>query len=387
MTSDLSQQTPAPSAARRRIPRDWLLLALLWLIHAIAAVLWLRMDNRFPVGDAAVELTRALAVADALGQPSLDVLSRAAAASAGQPPLYYLATAPLVWLAGRGPDPATLVNLAWLALLMASVYSLTRRLFPRAPHPLNPLQQSVDGSPVALAATALVSLYPLVVLYTRSYTPALAVAALSALAVALLVESDGLQRRPYALGFGLAVAAGLLASTTFWAVVLGPALIAAAQALRIPRPARGSRRTPSRTALERLGRRLGLAPAQVNLLLVLLLIALALPFYLLRPGSELPTLPKSWQLWPQRLVRRRLLQPQTFCAIAFCRSLIVAKGRPSYESSYSPSPLWRRHADAGAAASPASGAFAQPGSSWFRFALHPGRYRARPGPQPRALPA
>ncbi len=213
MTSEVSQQTPAPSAARRhRISRDWLLLTLLWLIHALATLLWLRLDNRFPVGDAAIELTRALAVADALGQPSLDLLSRVAAATASQPPLPYIATAPLIWLAGRGPDPATLVNLAWLALLMVSVYSLTGRLFPRAPHPFNPLPQSVNSSPVALAAAALVSLYPLIIAYTRIYGPTLAAAALAALAIWLLVESDGLQRRPYALGFGLAVAAGLSAS-------------------------------------------------------------------------------------------------------------------------------------------------------------------------------
>ncbi len=185
MTIDVSQQTPA---------RDWLLLALLWLIHALATLLWLRLDNRFPVGDAAIELTRALAVADALGRPSLDVFSRVVAASAGQPPLPYLATAPLVWLAGRGPDPATLINLTWLALLMASVYSLTRRLFPVTSDPFNPLPKSVNSSPVALAAAALVSLYPWVVLYTRLYNPALTVTALGALAIWLLVESDGLHR-------------------------------------------------------------------------------------------------------------------------------------------------------------------------------------------------
>ncbi|HSN74021.1 MAG TPA: tetratricopeptide repeat protein [Anaerolineae bacterium] len=292
MTIEASQQPPAPSAARRRISRDWLLLALLWLIHALATLLWLRMDNRFPVGNAAIELTRALAVADALGRPSLDVLSRVAAASASQPPLPYIATAPLIWLAGRGPDPATLVNLAWLALLMASVYGLTRRLFP-APSKVANFQKSWQlSAPYALAAASLVSLYPLVIASTRIYDPALAAATLAALAIWLLVESDGLQRRPYALGFGLAAAAGLLASSTFWAAVLGPALLVAAQAVRVPRPARGSRRTPSRNVLDRFGRRLRLAPAHVNLLLALLLIALALPFYLLRPDSELPTFPK-----------------------------------------------------------------------------------------------
>ncbi len=278
----ISPDSPAP-AGRRRIDLNWLLLAALWLVHAIAAVLWLRLDNRFPTGELAVELTTALRVADALGRPSLDVLSRVAAASAGQPPLAYMASAPLTWLFGRGPDPATLVNLLWLALLLAGVYGITRRLFPITQSP----SHQITHWP-ALAAATLVSLYPLVVASIRIYDPALAATALAALAIWLLVESDGLQRRAYAVGFGLAVAAGLLTSAAFWAVVLGPTLLAAGLALRTPRPARGSRRSPSRNALERFGRRLRLAPAHVNLLLALLMAGLALPFYLLRPAAAAP---------------------------------------------------------------------------------------------------
>ena len=103
-----STQTAARSWRFSRVwessRRDWLLLTLLWLLHAIAAVVWLRLDNRFPTGEAALHLTSALRVADALARPSLDVLSRVAAGSGGQPPLYYLASAPLVWLFGRGLD-------------------------------------------------------------------------------------------------------------------------------------------------------------------------------------------------------------------------------------------------------------------------------------------
>ncbi|MBE2234774.1 MAG: hypothetical protein IAE85_14870, partial [Anaerolinea sp.] len=106
--------TPA-SSGRRRIDLNWLLLGLLWLLHAVGLVAWLRLDNRFPSGEAAAQLTAGLRVADALARPALDLFSRVAAASAGQPPLYYLLSAPLTWLFGRGPDPATLVNLLWLA--------------------------------------------------------------------------------------------------------------------------------------------------------------------------------------------------------------------------------------------------------------------------------
>ncbi len=315
MTNEPTNSPPAaPPARRLRIPRDWLLLALLWLGHAIATLVWLRLDNRFPVGGAAVELTRALRAADNLGQ--------LAGASDGQPPLYYLITAPLIWLGGRGPDVATLVNLLWLALLMASVYGLTRRLFPGIRSPNPPITHWS-----ALAAAALLSLYPLVVVYTRIYDPALAVAALAALAVWLLVESNGLQRRPYALGFGLAVAAGLLASAIFWAFVLGPALLVAVQALLTPRPARGSRHSPSRNALERFGRRLRLAPAHVNLLLVLVLIGLAGLAW-----GKLPSFPQDGNFL-QTLTR--LLTPLGFvlllAALAGAGYAVWQVIRPRYE--------------------------------------------------------
>ncbi|MCA9870819.1 MAG: hypothetical protein KC487_10650, partial [Anaerolineae bacterium] len=95
-----------------------MLLALLWLFQTITTAIWLRQDNRYPVAETAVTLVRAFRVADVLAHPSLDWISRIVDASGGQPPLYYVITAPLVWLFGRGADSATLINLALLALLL-----------------------------------------------------------------------------------------------------------------------------------------------------------------------------------------------------------------------------------------------------------------------------
>ena len=82
---------------------DWALLALWWLILSALAVLWLRLDNRFPSGDAAFHLTRAIETARVLATPSLNWLSRLAAASQGQPPLYSILTTPLMLLFGPAP--------------------------------------------------------------------------------------------------------------------------------------------------------------------------------------------------------------------------------------------------------------------------------------------
>ena len=274
---------------RRQKYGDWALLALWWLILAALAVLWLRLDNRFPSGDTAFHLTRAIETARVLATPSLDWLSRLAAASQGQPPLYAILTAPLIWLFGPGADPAVLVNLAFLALLLASTYGIVRGL-----ERINVLTFQRADAPTlrwpALAAAALVSLYPLVVAFLRIYSPAVAVTALAALAIWLLVESYGLdtsgetqplRRRRYAVGFGLAVTAGMLTGIGFWAYVLGPALLVAVQTLRVPRPMSPPKRRPSRNLIEKFSRRLRLTPSHINLVLALLLSLLALPYLLI----------------------------------------------------------------------------------------------------------
>ncbi|MEI2692444.1 MAG: tetratricopeptide repeat protein [Anaerolineae bacterium] len=287
-SSDPRPETAPAGRQPRRLDLNWLLLGLLWLIHAISLVLWLRLDQRFPTGEAASQLTTALRVADALSRPALDLPGRIAAASAGQPPLYYLASAPLTGLFGRGPDAATLINLFWLALLLAGVFGIARRLFPGAAKDRSGRRTLPLHWP-GLAAAALVSLYPVVTVALRSYGPALAAAGLAALAVWLLTASDGLRRRGPAVGFGLAVIAGLLTTVLFWAMVLGPTIFASVQALRTARPSHGSRRSPSRNALERFGRRLRLAPAHVNLLLVLVLVLVGLALSL--PALKGPAAP------------------------------------------------------------------------------------------------
>ena len=182
-----------------------------------------------------------------------------------------------------------LVNLAFLALLLASTYGIVRGL-----ERVNVLTFQRADAPTlrwpALAAAALVSLYPLVVAFVRLYSPAVAVTALAALALWLLVESYGpdvsgetqpLRRRRYAVGFGLAVTAGMLTGIGFWAYVLGPALLVAVQTLRVPRPMSPPKRRPSRNVIEKVSRRLRLTPSHINLVLALLLSLLALPYLLI----------------------------------------------------------------------------------------------------------
>ena len=101
----------AETSTRRLKLADAVLLALWWLILASVAVLWLRLDNRFPSGDTALRLTHTIEMARVLATPSLDWLSRIAAVFQGQPPLYAILTAPLIWL--FGPAPISSCWLTW----------------------------------------------------------------------------------------------------------------------------------------------------------------------------------------------------------------------------------------------------------------------------------
>lgn len=279
---------PQSSPAAAHWDRNWLWLAAIWLVQTIALLLWLRLDNRFPVADAATQLTAALRTADALAQPGADTLARIAAANAGQSPLVALLAAPFIWLFGRGADTLAASNALWLGLLLASVFAIARSLWPTTRRIHLP----------ALAAATLVSLYPLSVAATRIHQTALPVAALAALAACLLLASDGLQRLRAALAFVVVAALGLTADAHFWAYILGPALLAAGQALTTPRPAAGSRHTSSRHLLQRWAQRSGLAEPQLTLLLTAALLGGSFLLYrLLYPAT-----PASGQPQPGTLL-------------------------------------------------------------------------------------
>ena len=194
MTTTEPTLAAAGATTRRRpaISRTWVLLALLWLFQAITTVIWLRQDNRYPIADTAVNLVRAFRVADVLAHPSLDWIARIVAASDGQPPLYFVVTAPLIWLFGPGADSATLVNLGLLALLLVSAAGLTAGLLARFFS-----ADSDDASThrslapwMALAAAAFLSFFPLVFTYQRVYNPVFGLATVVALAAWLLVRSQ-----------------------------------------------------------------------------------------------------------------------------------------------------------------------------------------------------
>ena len=108
------------------------LLGGIWLLGAFCDRLWLALDHSIPAWDPTNHLTGSLNYLNALQNAqwlsgewwkSLWMLS------SKNPPLTYMATAPVQQVFGTGADQALLVNLIFSAILLSSVYSLGKHLF------------------------------------------------------------------------------------------------------------------------------------------------------------------------------------------------------------------------------------------------------------------
>lgn len=109
-------------------------LGIIWLCGAIADRLWFAIDRAVPSWDPADYLTGALNYWNALQHPhwfSSQWWTQLWLLSSKIPPLTYLSTVPILNLFGTGSDRATLVNLLYSAILLASVYGLGAILFNR----------------------------------------------------------------------------------------------------------------------------------------------------------------------------------------------------------------------------------------------------------------
>jgi len=207
----------------------WARLLLVFFILATCGFqIWFALlDQVPPVGDATTHLVNSIRFFSRLtGERNEDWLVGLLTIDKGSayPPLVY-ATSSIIYAAG-GLDPrwAIISQVFFLALLLAATYGLARRLWDPA---------------TGLLAAFLVGTCPLLVDLSRIYYLDLPGTAISTLALYLLVGSDNLRRRYWALGAG--VAAGLVVWTR-WA---GIWIIAAAFAAELVGAALASRQTES----------------------------------------------------------------------------------------------------------------------------------------------
>ncbi len=157
--------------------------------------------------DRPAHLVRTLIYNDMLAEVNLRSLFEVLTWSWNRPPLYHLVAVPFYRLFGVSTDVALMRNVVFVAILLLSVYGIGRRFY---------------GEGVGLLSAFLVSTYPILFSISRMPYVDYSLTAMVALAVYLLVASDGFRHRGYSLGLGLAMGLGILTKWPFVAFAGGP---------------------------------------------------------------------------------------------------------------------------------------------------------------------
>jgi dolichyl-phosphate-mannose-protein mannosyltransferase/DUF2993 family protein len=191
--------------------REWAIVAGVFAVLAGVAAAWLAIDRLPPQWDHANHLERVVTCAGDLARGDAQrVLER----SSFYPP-FVPCTAALVYrLWPTDEASAQAVILLFLGLGMAATYLLGRRFS--------------GGAAGVVAATAF-GTAPFVVYISVRFQLDLPLAAMVALAIEVLLRTEGFRRSGWALGAGIVVGLGLLTKPTFLVYVLVPIVLLAVQ--------------------------------------------------------------------------------------------------------------------------------------------------------------
>jgi 4-amino-4-deoxy-L-arabinose transferase-like glycosyltransferase len=188
----------------------WVLILGLVALHAINNWIWLTKNVVIPGWDRPAHLGRSLAYYATLTPPSWQGLFQASVQDPIRPPLFFASVTPLYWAFGTSSDVAIMVNVGYWLILIASVYGLGAHL---------------GGKRLGVWGAVLAALVPLLYGMSRSFYIEFSLAALVTLTLYLLVASDGLRQRGYALAFGVALGLGMLTKRTYLVFVVVPVVL------------------------------------------------------------------------------------------------------------------------------------------------------------------
>jgi hypothetical protein len=186
--------------------REWRLVAAGWLLIVVCTVVWLALDRRPPEWDHANHLERVVDCAkDIEAGDARAIVER----SSFYPPLAPCAASLVYRLLPSDAAAAQATMLLFLALGMAATYVLG--------------QAWVDGT-AGVAAAWIFGTAPFVVYSVVQFQLDLPLAAMVALAVAVVVRTDGFRSTGWSLVAGVVGALGMLTKPTFATYVLAPVL-------------------------------------------------------------------------------------------------------------------------------------------------------------------
>jgi hypothetical protein len=189
--------------------RPWGLLAALFAALGAVAMVWVSIDRRPPEWDHANHLERALDCYRILSEPGHARFREIMETSSFYPPVAPCAAGILYFVFPVVPLTAQAVMLGFLAVALAAVLALGRRLF------------DVD---TGLLAAFFLGTAPFVVFSLTNFQLDLPLMAAVALALWALMRTEAFSRGGWSVAFGVALGLGMLTKPPFAAYVLPPAL-------------------------------------------------------------------------------------------------------------------------------------------------------------------
>ena len=196
----MSEERSAPG-------RDWLIVGGVYLALVLIAAVWLAIDRRPPEWDHANHLERVVHCAEDLARRDVRAIIER---SSFYPPVVPCAAALVYRLVPSDAAAAQSVILAFLGLGMAAVYLLGRH---------------VAGGTQGVVAAVVFGCAPFVVFSALRFQLDLPLAAMVALALVVIFQTDGFTRLGWSLVAGLVFAAGMLTKPPFAVYVLVPVQI------------------------------------------------------------------------------------------------------------------------------------------------------------------
>ena len=199
--------------------RECAIVGGVYLALVLVAAVWIGIDRRPPEWDHANHLERVVHCAEDLARGDVRTIIER---SSFYPPVVPCAAALVYRLAPSDAAAAQSVILAFLGLGMAAVYLLGR---------------VVAGGAEGVVAAVLFGCAPFVVFSSQRFQLDLPLAAMVAVALVVIVLTEGFTRLGWSLLAGVVFAVGMLTKPPFAAYVIVPVLLAAAASRRRGRAA------------------------------------------------------------------------------------------------------------------------------------------------------
>lgn len=188
-----------------------LLVGGLLLFHAINNWIWLAENVTSTGWDKPRHLATSLKYNQMLTPIGVRSLFEVMVNDPIRPPLFPASASIMYWLFGRTADVATMVNVIYMAVVLAATYGIGRRW---------------NGQRLGLIGALLLACFPMFYAMSRYFYLEFALTAMVTLTVYLLLATDGFRRQGISLLFGLSLGLGLLTKRTFALFLVVPVLIA-----------------------------------------------------------------------------------------------------------------------------------------------------------------